>query len=147
MIANQAIDYLGTLFATAVSVSVYEGQPTAVNDRQFVVVNSTGETGEDLTTVRLEPSTLGPGTWLDESGEVACSAWSWSGGTDMSARRAEALSLGASCVTAVQADRTLGGLLVGPDAVVSELRLEATQFKEGPLARVSFTVAYQALNT
>lgn len=148
MILHEVINRVGTLFAAAVSTRVFDGpNPPAANLQRFMLVGSEGEEG-DGASVRLEPSTLGPGTWLDETGEVVCSAWSWSGGdaSKLPTHRSEALSDAAACVAAIQANRTLNGLLIAPGAVVSDLRYQPVQFKEGPLVRVSFTVAYQHVN-
>jgi hypothetical protein len=149
MILDTVIDRIGTLFAATVApVQVFDGpKPPSVNSNRYVLVGSEGDETGDAATVSLEPSDLGPGTWLDESGEITCSAWSWSGGTDIAARRGEALDLAESCVTALQGDRTLTGLLIAPGVVVSELRYLPVQFNTGPLVRVSFTVAYSHTNT
>lgn len=147
MILNEAINYLGVLFTAAVRpIPVFDGpKPPAVNNQQFVVVGSAGD-DDDGAVLDLTPSTLGPGDWLDESGEIICSAWSWSGDTDVASRRAEALAAAGACVAAVQADRTLGGLLID-EATVGNLRYQAVQFKEGALVRASFSVTYLGLNT
>lgn len=150
MILHEVINRIGVLCTAAVSpVRVFDGpNPPAVNLQRFVVVGSEGEEG-DAASVTLEPSTLGPGTWLDESGEIVCSAWSWSGGNadKLPTHRSEALTDAAACVAAIQADRTLGGLLIAPAAVAGGLRYQPVQFDSGPLVRVSFTVAYQHVNT
>lgn len=147
MILAEVIDRLVTVFDAAVAVDVYDGpKPEAVNKPQFVVVGSSGD-DEDGAAADLTPSDTGPGGWLDETGEIICSAWSWSGGTDVATRRSEALSLAESCLSALHADRTLGGLLVVPGAVTSTLRYEARQPESGAIVRVSFTVAYTALIT
>jgi hypothetical protein len=129
MILDTVIDRIGTLFAATVApVQVFDGpKPPSVNSNRYVLVGSEGDETGDAATVSLEPSDLGPGTWLDEAGEVICSAWSW--------------------VTALQGDRTLTGLLIAPGVVVSELRYLPVQFNTGPLVRVSFTVAYSHTNT
>lgn len=150
MILDSVINRIGALFTTAVApVRVFDGpNPPAVNLHRFVVVGSEGEE-DNAATVTLEPSTLGPGTWLDESGEIVCSAWSWSGSdaSRLPTHRSEALTDAAACVAAIQSDRTLDGLLIAPGVVVSELRYQPVQFDSGPLVRVSFTVAYQHVNT
>lgn len=83
-----------------------------------------------------------------ESGEVVCSAWSYSGGTDLSARRLAALDLASTCAATVNGDRELGGLLVPPGlASAGEFRYQPRQTPEGAICRVVFTVAYSSLIT
>lgn len=150
MILNSVIAALVTAFRTAVSpTSVVDGPvPTSVNKSEYVLVGSTGDEGENGATVDLTLSDLGPGTWHDESGLVVCSAWSWSGGTDLAAKRATALQLATSCTAAVHMDRGLGGLLVAPGlAQTSDLGLLVQQTDKGGLCRVTFTVTYSHLNT
>ena len=148
MILPDVIARLVALFEGAVSVPVYDGpKPEATKQPQFVVVGSSGVEGEEGASFEFTSSSLGPGTWLDEAGDIVCSAWSHYGGTDVATRRSEALGLAESCLAAFHADRTLGGLLTVPGAVASGLRHEAVQDATGALVRVSFTVAYQAIVT
>lgn len=150
MILDSVTTYLVGLFSTAVSPTrAYAGPyPPAVNAERFVVVNSAGDDPpEDTATAELTPSTLGPGTWLDETGEVTCSAFAWSGDTDVDTVRTSALALANACVGAVQDDRTLGGLLFMPTAVTSDLVPTTAQFATGALCRVTFSVTYSHLNT
>jgi hypothetical protein len=147
VILSEVIDRLVDIFDTALSVPVYDGPvPTASNHAAFLAVGASG-TDDEGATADLEPSTTGPGTWHDESGSVTCSAWAWSGGTDIAARRAEALTIAEGALAALWADRTLGGLLVTPGAVSSAVTYDARQTDSGPIVRVTFTVAYQALVT
>lgn len=149
MILDAVIDVLVSIFDAALSVDVYDGpNPIAANKGDFVLVGSTGEE-EDGATVEQEPSDLGPGTWLDESGEVICSAWSWTGSdaSTVPARRAAALSYVDACSDAIAANRSLGGVLGQGTAVVTGIRYQTRVAPEGTTVRVLFTVAYQTLNT
>lgn len=147
MILDSIIPYLVTMFDAAVASPVFDGpKPVAVNHGEFVLVGSTGEE-DDGARFEMAASDLGPGSWFDEFGEVVCSAWSWSGGTDIVARRAKALALASACVTAVHADRRLGGLCLEPGAVVSDLSYQPRQSDTGAIVRVVFSVTYKALNT
>ena len=147
MILNSVIPYLVTLFDGAVAAQVFDGpKPASVNNGAFILVGSTGEE-DDGARVEMVSSTLGPGTWFDEFGEVTCSAWSWSGGTDVVARRTEALALAVACVNAVHDDRTLGGLLLMPGATTSDISYQPRQSDTGAIVRIIFSVSYQALNT
>lgn len=148
MILNAVVLALVDLFDTAVSATVYDGPvPTSVNESSFVLVGSTGD-DDDGAFVETELSTLGDGTWIDEAGEVVCSAWSWSGGTDLAAHRVIAGGLAADCAAAVAADRTLGGLLVAPGlAQVSAFQYQPRQTTEGAICRFTFSVTYRHVNT
>lgn len=149
MILNDVIAALKTSFDAAVSPTEVHDvpSPNLVNLKRFVVIGSEGEDA-DGATVDLVPSTLGPGTWTDETGDIVCSAWSAAGGTDLAARRNEAAADAEACVAAVVADRTLGGLLEGAGrATVSALRYRSVQTPKGAFCRFSFTVSYGHLNT
>lgn len=150
MILPDVISRLGTMFTTAVSpVAVFDGPvPPAANKTDFVLVGSTGDDFEDGATVGRVLSDLGDGTWFDESGEVFCSAWSWSGDTNIAARRTAVTTMATACAAAVAADRSLGGLLVAPGlALVSDFRYQPRQSAEGALVRLIFSVTYTHLNT
>lgn len=148
MILNSVIASLVTVFDTAVSVDVYDGPvPTSVNKSDFVLVGSTGEE-DDGAVVELALSDTGPGTWFDETGEVVCSVWSWSGNTDLAARRVAAAANAVACINAVKANRTLSGLLVAPGlAEVSVLNYQPRQTSEGAICRFTFNVSYRHLVT
>lgn len=147
MILGDVIARLVVLFDGAVTSTVFDGPiPEAVNHGRYVLVGSDGE-NDDGASAELEPSDLGPGTWWDERGEVTCSAWSHHGGADLAARRSEALADAEACLAAVHDDRSLGGLLITPGATTSGVFVSARQTTAGALVRVTFTVAYQALNT
>lgn len=147
MILDQVITKLVTIFTTA-GATTYDGPvPTSVNKTDYVLVGSDAEDG-DGAVVELIESDLGPGTWVDETGEVVCSAWSWSGGTNIAACRAAAEATAVACIAAIRADRTLGGLLTGPRlAEVSVLRYEPKQTSKGAICRFTFSVLYRHLNT
>lgn len=149
MILNSVIAALVALFDAAVSASVFDGpKPAAVNKGDFVLVGSNGEEGDVGATVDQSLSDLGPGTWLEEVGEVVCSFWSWSGGTDTAARRTAAFNLATACADAVAADRRLGGLIVGPGiAEVSALSYQSQQTADGAICRFTFSVTYRHTNS
>lgn len=148
MILNSVILALVDLFDASVTATVYDGPvPSSVNKGEFVLVGSTGE-DEDGAFVETELSTLGAGDWIEETGEVVCSAWSWSGGTDLTAKRVAAAALAADCAAAVAADRTLGGLLVAPGlAQVSAFQYQPRQTTDGAICRFTFSVTYRHVNT
>lgn len=148
MILNEVIARLVIIFDAATPWPVVDGpKPEAVNHREFVLVGSTGE-DEDGGVIDRVSSDLGPGTWRDESGEVICSVWSWSGGNDLSQRRALALATTSTLIEAVEADPSLGGLLTAPQlAEVLDVRYQPRQTETGAIVRVVFTVSYRTLET
>jgi hypothetical protein len=149
VILNDVIAALAARYTTAADpIPVFDvPTPNVVNNALFVAVGSNGE-DEDGATVDLVPSDLGPGTWLDETGAVVCSAWSQAGGTDLEARRDEAASLAEACLAATRADRTLGGLLQGSGrAEVSGLSYRLVQTPKGPFCRFTWTVSYGHLSS
>lgn len=148
MILDDVIAALVAKFSTAVDVPVHDGPvPTSVNSGEFVLVGSTGD-DEDGAAVDLGLSSMGPGTWTDEAGEIVCSTWSWGGGTDLAVRRSAALGLAVACADALAADRTLGGLLQAPGlGEVRTFRYEPRQTKEGAICRIVFSVDYIHVNT
>lgn len=143
-LVGSIVDHLVSLFTGAVAVPVIDGpRPEAVQLPRYVLVGSDGESEVGASCDR-EPSSLGPGVWWDETGSVVCSAWSSYGGSDLPSRRAEALSDAEACVASVEADRTLGGLLLRPGATTGQVSVSAVQTASGALVRVTFTVGYRS---
>lgn len=142
---DEVIAALVARFTAALpDVRVFDGPPaTTTPMRDWLIVGSDGDDG-DAAEVDQAESSLGPGGWVDESGEVTCSAWSFSGSTDVATRRAGALAVVEACEAALSADPSLGGLLVAGRArsAPSRLRLNEQQVSGGALARVVFTVTY-----
>lgn len=142
-VLGQVITALVSTFTTANPTATVIDGPRPSSDRPplFILVGSTGDEDDDATTDDTL-SDMGPGTWHDESGEVFCSAWAWTGDTDPAGVRASALAAYAACRDAVAADRTLGGILQLPGlAQVSNMRLRQSA-EGGSLARVIFSVTY-----
>lgn len=145
---DDVIAALVARFTSAVSPTlVFDGpNDQAASSPAFVLVGSTGE-DEDGATLDADWSPVGPGRWREEAGEVVCSAWAYSGGRDLPARRAIALGLATSCAESVHQDRSLGGILTGNGAQVSRFRYQPRQTTEGAVVRVVFTVSYRTLLT
>jgi hypothetical protein len=145
---GDVIAALVALFDAATSAKVFDGpKPETSGVKDYVLVGSTGE-DEDSASADFALSDLGPGGWVDETGSVECSAWSWSGGTDIAAQRSAAVATFEACRDAVHADRTLGGALdLNELATVTGFRLRQAQTTEGAIARVLFTVTYQTVLT
>lgn len=145
---------LTALFAGVLPGVVVHDGPIARDapPRRFLLVGTDGGTdgtGDDLTdgTVVVQSPSPMAGGWMDEEGEIACSAWAWSGGTDFPPLRADVAALVDACETAIRADPSLGGLLAPADrqAAVGQVRIRETQTPQGALVRAVFTVAYRAL--
>lgn len=149
VVLGQVITALVSTFTTAnPTATVIDGpRPTSDRATSFILVGSTGDDDDDATTDDTL-SALGPGTWHDENGEVFCSAWAWSGDTDIVTVRTSALGLYRACRDAVAADRTLGGALpLAGLAQVTRARLRQQQTSEGALVRVVFSVTYSTILT
>ena len=149
MILPQVIEYLVTTFRTVTAFPVFDGPvPAAANQPDAVLVGSAGDDDVDGIVVERPASDLGPGTWREEIGEILCSAWSWDGGDNMTARRSAAVAAAEACIAAVESDRSLGGLLTPPRlAEVLEVRYLPLQSPSGAIVRVIFTVTYRTLVT
>lgn len=130
--------------ATVPGAVVFDApQPTSRTLKKWVVVGSASDDQEDATATQAE-SSMGPGGWVDETGTITCSAWSFSGSTDAAARRREALELLEACEASLAAHRDLDGLLVPGFArtAPSTVAIQQRQTDGGSIARVIFTVSY-----
>lgn len=144
---------LVTIFATitppTADFAVFDGPMSRTSPpKSFLLVGTDGgETGggderEDGATAE---QTLSPmaNNWREESGEVVCAAWAWSGETDFVALRTTVKAIADAAETLIQGDRTLGGVLVKPAlAEVTALRLREVQTTNGAFVRGAFTVSY-----
>lgn len=146
---HAVVTALHTQVDAALTKPVYDGpRPTSAADPDYVLIGSTGDDGDDAATNDLSLSSLGPGTWTDHDGEIVGSVWSVTGGTDMTACRAAAQATFDAVKAAIDADRTLGGVLKMPGlARVSRAALRQQQTSEGAVCRIAFTVTYQHTST
>lgn len=151
MIINSVLAALVAKFDAATTVPIFDGPDISALNKQatgFVLVGSSGDEDEDAVVIDQALSNLGPGTWLEETGDIVCAAISWAGGKDIATRRAASLAVATACADAVQDDPTLNGVLIEPGrADVSALRLQQRAEETGVLVRVVFTVRYSALVT
>lgn len=136
---------LVTTFDAATTATVYDGPvPTSDGPTEYVLVGSTGEDDDDDATLDAVVSAMGPGNWHDETGEIRCSAWAWSGDTDIATVRNQAVALFEVCREAVEDDRTLGSTLpLNGLAEVGGAALRQQQTTAGAICRVVFTVRYR----
>ena len=134
---------LVTTFDGATTAQVFDGPvPTSEKPTDYVLVGSTGE-DEDDASADFELSPMGPGDWYDETGAVECSAWSWTGDTDITVPRAACIATFEACRDAVAANRTLGVLPLNGLATVTGMRLRQQQTSAGAICRAVFTVTYR----
>lgn len=145
---------LVTLFQAAMpaGVKVHRGpRGRTANQKQYVLVGTDGgttgvESGDDSAmSAEQQQSDKGPGGWRDESGQVTCSVWVWTGSSKADVPRADAQALYEACEAAVYGDRTLGGLTRLSEVTRVSIREEQTS--NGPVVRVVFAVDYLALIT
>lgn len=140
------ITALVSVLDTALDVPVYDG-PTVTGDRptSYVMV---GSAEDESATLTFEVSSMGPGTWQDEAGEVACTIAATGGDADVTTARATALALLEQVRDAIKADRTLAGALpLNGLGLVGRASLTQLQTTEGVMAVVTFTVPYSTVLT
>lgn len=142
-------DALVAAFTAALPVPVFDGpQAQRPTDPQFVLVGASeidGNDGEEASS-NSNRSDMGNGGLREDTGEVTCSAWAWSGDTDLAALRRQALGLVDRCQDVLTAAPQLGGALpFGYYADVGSVRIRQEQTGSGALARVTFSVTYTTL--
>lgn len=143
---------LHSRFDAALTVPVYDGPRVRTETpKQFVVVGANTGGGEDIGPAMRSVQTPSPhdGTWRHEEGEVDCVAVAWAGDSDLAALRTAARALVDACETAVNADRSLGGLLQPTNnfAEVTALEIREAQTDKGAFVEAVFTVSYGTLLT
>lgn len=142
---NAVIAYLVVMFGTV--AETFDGPTPTDPPAEFILVGSSGDDDEDVATTDREWAPEG-NRWIEETGEVVCSIWVQSGDTDLVGRRARQDELFDACEAAVLADPTLGGLCNWKEpAFIPRTRLRQNQANSGSLARLIFSVRYQALLT
>lgn len=143
--------YLATLYDEAnPDVPVYEGprnrQP-APKCYLLVGVNGIDELEAGMRSAQVVSPLSGDG-WREEAGEVDSTAVAWTGGEDMTQIRDDVETLVAACEAAVNADRTLGGLLrLTGFAEVTSLDVRESRTDKGPFVEAVFTTSYSTLLT
>lgn len=146
---------LVTILDAALDVPVLDGPQSKKSlPKAYVLIGTdggdtgSGENGEDFGTVTQTLSDLGPGTWRDETGDVTCSAWAWTGSTSFAPLRVTVQAILDGVEASLRADPTLGGLLIPPGrAELGAIRLREDQTDNGARLRAVFSVAYRALLT
>src|SRR5688500_14304358 len=117
-LVSVAGEALGSLEAGWV---VFDGpRSTGSTPERFVVVGADGDEvfddeSSDGGSASHEWSTMGPGSWADESGAVPCVVVAWHGGTDFDVLRADIESAVDAIEEAVLADPKLEGVLSGAE--------------------------------
>lgn len=143
-------DAVTAALTAALSVPVYSTDDLIGNEaRAYVAV---GERDPDADDVVAERAIADSGNrWHDELGAIQCVIEAWStdtAGSALASLRTQVRGLLDTCVGAINADPSLGGLLDLPGhAFVSLIGLRQGQTPEGPIVRAAFTVSYSALIT
>lgn len=139
---------LFTLFTTTFTASateVFNGpRVRSAAPKQYLVVGVNGI--DELEAGMRAAQTPSPlhGTWRDETGEVDCTAVAWTGEVDMTAVRSAVEGIVDACESAVNADRSLGGLLTLKSNLAEVTRLDVREQRtdKGPFVEAVFTVSY-----
>lgn len=150
---------LAAMFAAALEQRVSDGPlGNTTAPKAFVIVGSTGgdvgsdtfglgDIDDDGCSVSQARSKVG-NNWRDETGSITCAAWAWNGGSAFGPLRTTVSGIVDVIEAALQADRSLGQLLVPPgNAEFTDLRFAEQQTKKGAVVRAVFTVSYTALLT
>ena len=139
------IDALVSTLTSGLTVPVYDGPLPAWMDAQFVIVGDDGDpTTDDAANVTQTWAGIGKRS-RDEDGALTCVAVAQSGDLGAKTVRDQAYALLADCENALRTDPTLGGVLASPGvAQVTSHDLHQQTTSRGQLARVVFTVSYQA---
>lgn len=140
------IDALVTLAGTTSAQAVYDG-PVNITapPTDFIVVGGTEDPDDEPSSFDQLWNGLGAKT-KNESGEVTCAILVGTGDEAVKVSRDRALAILGEFETAVRADPSLGGVLVGGWAHVSSGRHTQRLNSQGLYVRVTFTVSYQTKN-
>lgn len=122
------------------AVAVFDGPPVTANDSPsyFTVGYVDGVPAGTAAT-----SEAGGGFFNDEVGQVVSQLVVNSGGTDMSAARAQVFALYDALDASVKADRTLGGVLQGAATSALSYEVQYVSNRQGLAVALIVTVSYQ----
>lgn len=134
--------------STLAGVYVQDGPPTLalVEQRKVLVIGGEWEPSSTSRPGARGTQTPSMGNASrDEAIEIACSAFSQSGDSDVATRRAEAGGIVAAVENRVIADRTLGGITYGDALVAGWDAYRPIQNERGSAAIIDFTIKATAL--
>lgn len=142
---------LATMYGAAnQGVQVFEGprNRSATPKRYLLVgVNGIDELEAGMRSQQV-PSTLSGDGWREEAGEVDCTAVAWTGDEDMTTIRSQVEAIVDACEAAVNADRTLGGVLrLTGLAEVTRIDVREQRTDKGPFVEAVFTTSYNTVLT
>lgn len=142
---------LASIYGTALpGVQVFEGprNRSATPSRYLLVgVNGIDEFEAGMRSAQV-PSSLSGDGWREEAGEIDCTAIAWTGGEDMTKIRLHVEAIVDACETAVNADRTLGGVLrLTGFAHVTGIDIREQRTDKGPFVEAVFTTSYTTVLT
>lgn len=137
--------------AASSGATVYDGpRPRGETPKLFLLVGANSGLEEGSAALRSvqSPSSLS-GTWREEIGEIDCVAVAWTGEGDMTTIRNDAKSLIDACEAAINADRSLGGVLTLRSNLAELTRLDIREERtdKGPFVEATFTVSYGTVLT
>lgn len=148
------IDYLVSTFQNASTLGQAD-PPVAVYDGP----TTTGEAAQQVLWVgMLDPDTVGAPIGAESQQEwvgvgarqrneyvtIHCVAEAWSGSTDVQSVRQAAFDIVAAVEVLLQADPTLGGLVLFTDPTMPQRQLRQNNTQAGQLARIWFSVKAKA---
>ena len=140
------IDALVSIAATTSAGAVYDGPlVTAEYASDFLVVGGTEDPDDEPSSFDQAWNGLGART-KNESGEITCAVLVGTGDEQVKVSRDRALAILGEFETAVRADPSLGGVLIGGWCHVSSGRHVQRQNTQGLYVRITFTVSYQTKN-
>lgn len=151
---GDVVPALGAVITAALAAeptTVYVGpKPTSDSPTEYVTVAFDPGGDTDWVTTDQEISDLG-NRWVDESGDVICSATAWSGDSDTTGLLARVDDLIDLIDAALKANPTLSGVLVngakdGSYArVLGKGSMRPASTADGAIVRQTFTVHYSTL--
>lgn len=148
------IDYLvstfqaaSTLGAATPPVAVYDGPVTTAAPAQLVLWVGINDPDSVAAPIGAESQQEWVGVGARQRNEyitVNCVAEAWAGGTDVRTMRLAAYGIVAAVETLLQADPTLGGLVIFTDNTMPQRQLRQNNTADGQVARIMFTIKAKA---
>lgn len=148
------IDYLVNTFTAAATigaatppVAVYDGPVTTGAPSQLVLWVGLQDPDAVTAPVGAESQEEWVGLGARQRNEyltVHCVAEAWAGGTDVRSVRVAAYDIVAAVEVILQADPTLGGLVLFTDPTMPQRQLRQNNTEAGQLARVYFQIKAKA---
>jgi hypothetical protein len=120
--------------------AVYDGEPLSHDTDAFLAVGWV----EDDNAGSYTQEVNGSGHFLTETGEIQCTVEASSGNSTLTTPRAAAFALADDAVSAIGADRTIGGLLPAGSSCDTSVQVLPVQDADGSTQRLVLTFSYTA---